>query len=236
MKNQLLVLIIILVSQISLVGQSRIFGDKMYVSNPELALKDATTYVQAGNISHAILCYKKYAALTGKDMSAEISKLERSQYPSWYNASTMQAIPMNDGGLMIVHKELRSTPAWHMSKSITVPGIYGVWDIKVGQEEFRAIQQAGFYIPGDGLYSRSVWRERYTGTEEMSDVSYSLSIYTMTNTGERKLDCGQYSTQRNRSKVVVSTSDTRYYPAIFFYPLRKLHYINGSWQIDEPSE
>ena len=241
-------LIFFLTVSVSCWGQDFSHSDKAYVSNPELARQDALNYVQSGNISNAILCYKKYAALTGKDMTAEISRLERTQYPSWYDASSMLALPMKDGSVLIVYKELKSYPAWTLPDNITVSGVSGVWDITIRNDDFKAIQNAGLYIPGDGLYHKRIKGGasitstiylkrggRVVGTKEIPDESESLTIYILTANGEKKLDCGHYKKKGewNGERVILTTSDNRQNFNVYFYPTRKLQYVNGAWQIEK---
>lgn len=237
----IIILSFILVVTASLFGQSPIHSDTDYVSNPELARQDALNYAHGGNIKKAILCYKKYAALTGKDMAAEITKLEREQYPSWFDASSMLALPMSDGSVLIVDKTLRSFHAWESYDT-------GSWNHTVSQEEFNAIQQAGLFIPKDGLHHSSIVNTsagseiitikkggRVVRTEKIPDESRSLTIYMMTANGKKELDCGSYTKkgQWNGKSVTSTTSDNRRKYTVFFYPTRKLRYVNGSWKIEE---
>ena len=248
MKLYVFILNIFLTVSVSCWGQDFSHSDKAYVSNPELARQDALNYVQSGNISNAILCYKKYAALTGKDMTAEISRLERTQYPSWYDASSMLALPMKDGSVLIVYKELKSYPAWTMPDNVTVSEVPGVWDITIAKDDFSAIQHAGLYIPGDGLYHRRIKSGfsinstiylkqggRVVGTKEIPNEDESLTIYILTANGEKELDCGNYKKKGewNGKRVILTTSDNRQNYNIYFYPTRKLRYVNGAWQIEK---
>ena len=248
MKLCVFILNFFLTVSVSCWGQDFSHSDKAYVYNPELARQDALNYVQSGNISNAILCYKKYAALTGKDMTAEISRLERTQYPSWYDASSMFALPMKDGSVLIVYKELKSYPAWTMPDNVTISGIPGVWDIIITKDEFKAIQLAGIYIPEDGLCHMRITSGgsinstiklmrggHVIGTKEIPDESKSLTIYMMTANGEKKLDCGHYEKkgQWNGERMILTTSDNRQNYNVYFYPTRKLRNVNGTWQIEE---
>lgn len=250
MKTKLTIFCLLLSITVSLFGQGTINTNKAYMSNPELALKDALNYTQRGDISNAILCYKKYAALTGKDMTSEISELERKQYPSWYDASSMLALPMNDGSLLIVHKGLRNYSAWDLPDNITIPGITGTWDKEVNQEKFKTIQQMGMYIPSEGLYHMEISSGvsmpktiaikrggRVIRTVEIPDESKSLTIYMITANGEIVLDCGSYEKKGfwNGKTVTLTESDNRRNYRVYFYPNRKMRYINGYWQIENNS-
>lgn len=252
MKIRSIILSSLFFVTISLFGQGSIHRNKAYVSNPELARQDALNHAQSGNISEAILCYKKYAALTGKDMTAEISKLERTQYPSWYDASSMLALPMSDGSVLIVYKILRYFSVWNTCQTINLD-VSGVWDSWVGQEEFKVIQQAGLYIPSDGLFSRAM-REisshssaTYIATGQqiggrrmmnptiknnISKDKESLICYMMTANGEKKIDGGSYEKDSDDNKRVVRTIDNRRDFNVYYYPTRTLRYVNGSWQIE----
>ncbi len=237
----IIILSFILVVTASLSGQCPIHSDTDYVSNPELARQDALNYAHGGNIKKAILCYKKYAALTGKDMTAEISKLEREQYPSWFDASSMLALPMSDGSVLIVDKTLRSFQAWESCDT-------GSWNHTVGQEEFNAIQQAGLFIPKDGLFHSFTENNcsspktitfkqdgRVVRTEKIPGGSKSLTVNMMTANGEKKIDCGSYTKkgQLNGKGVTLTTSDNRRKYPVFYYLTRRMRYVNGSWKIEK---
>ena len=247
MKKILSFLCLFFAIAISIFGQTKPHSDKAYVSNPELARQDALSYVEDGNIAKAIICYKKYAALTGKDMAATISELERNQYPDWYDATSMVVIPIDSSQMLVIHKELRACNAWEIPDSVYLQDIIGAWDVSINLERFKAILQSGLYIPQDGLYSGSVKLLRTikkTFTTEQNgrvvDVKYrngkdeSLSVILITSNGfTSSIDCGYYREEPDfkEGRIIDLISDNRREIPIYYYPSRTICYINGAWQI-----
>ncbi len=226
-----------------------------YIKNPDFAREDAEFYEQMNDIDNAIICYKKYSVLSGKDMSRQISSLENRMYPDWYNSSLMKAIPLSDGRVLIIYKELMQKVAWrdNLNANIVLPDILGEWDSCASQEVYNKIRDNGLYIPSDGLFSGCMVSgvdlgmtikitNKKTGrlvkTCFVPNESKSLSINLMTGSGETEIDGGRYSRKGKiyECDVQVTTSDSRNYINVAYYPFRIIKKTNGIWNIEKTSK
>lgn len=249
MKWSLIFVFIFCIIALSLFGQTIPHSDRAYVVNPDLARIDALSYAENGSIQEAIICYKKYAALTGKDMSSEILELKKKQYPDWFDASCMLAIPMNDEQVLVVYKELKSCDVWAIPKSVIVSGIGGEWSAEVEQKEFNVILQSGLYIPVDGLYSsctrslESIFVEfrkksvtgRVLDVKSGKEIHEKLSVALMTASGSKSINCGYYITEPKLKdfQIVDKITDRRVHFTVYYYPTRIIRYDNGIWQMED---
>ncbi|MDE6339207.1 MAG: hypothetical protein K2K97_05405 [Muribaculaceae bacterium] len=246
-KLRLLLLSTIMIcSCVSILGYS-VHSDEDYMSNPEYARADAEWYERNGDVDKAIICYKKYAALSGTDMSWYITKLNDKIYPEWFNSATMKALPLSEGKVLIVYMDMIQQNVWDesFSEDCKVPGVVGDWEKCIGEEEYKIMQKNGIYIPYDGLYAGKVGSGANLGTKiiisgrviEIPNESRSLSIYLMTNDGRKSINCGSYSKKGkiNGTSVNVETNDSRKNLKVSYYPHRVIKKDNGIWRIEKTS-
>lgn len=172
------------------------------------------------------------------------------KYPEWFNQSTMKAIPMADGKVLIVYNQISHFKAWDdIPDPFIISGIPGDWEIAgVNEEICNLILSSGLYVPEDGLYSRKIGSG--VNLEQVANIkrngvvfktlhipneSKHLTIYTITPNGTKEFDCGEYSKKGELQglEVNINTKDNRKYFTIWYYPYRVITKSNGSWIIEK---
>ena len=189
-----------------------------------------------------------------KVSSSNNYEVQRAQeiikYPEWFDQSTMKAIPMPDGKVLIVYNQISHFKAWDdIPDPFIISGIPGDWEIAgVNEEICNLIVSSGLFVPEDGLYSKKIGSGVNLGqvakikrngvvfkTLDVPNESKDLTIYTATPNGTKEFDCGGYSKKGELQglEVNINTKDNRKYFTIWYYPYRVITKSNGSWIIEK---
>lgn len=219
-----------------------IHSNQEYYANPEYARQDAEWYENQEDISNAIICYKKYAVLSGKDMSQKITLLTHSAYPNWFDSGTMKAMPLEDGRVLVIYTQLMHSSFWEINNKYHIPGILGDWNIRVDDEIFDAIKRCGLSIPTQGLYKSSTIEINCAiKTVTVNGKSIMLPEDTKTwtlnlilNNGKRTIDCGAEIQKGywNGYNVEHKLTNTKKEIDVYFYPTRLIKKQHDVWVME----
>lgn len=249
MKHCFLILLMSIVSCSTTYAQM-LHSDKEYIDNPVYAREDAQIYKNKGNIEEAIKCYKLYSALTGTDVTRYINEIENKYYPDWFNASTMKAIPLSDGKVLILYKTLMTNSAWDsaLEKDLIINGINGTWARSINEDLYKNIAKSNLYVPAEGLYAGNC-----ASTLNMCDkvsikkgglvininVPHNHTTYfisKITPAGNRSINIGEDSEvgklDENKMSVQVTKTNNRNHSIKFsYYPYRIIKKKKDIWTI-----
>ncbi len=247
MKRVILFIVVLSSIAQSVWARSPRHTDEDYIRDPKLALADAVWYHKNAQFDEAIICYKKYAGLTGRDMSAEIEQVRNDTYPIWFNNETMIALPMSDECVLIVWKHLKQEKMWDFPDEITIGDTTGIWETKVDDEMFQVMVNSGhLYIPADGLPSKFVKVSTNVGLTytknykkyHLPNENTTLTVTMKTIHGDKEISGGSLEKHSEllSNGVKHTMTDSRKMSPLKFYPTKIIRKVEGKWQIERLSD